>query len=71
MGSIRPASGAAEPQCPPHPVSSVDQSSANDRRVPLLIVAGEASGDLHAARLLTELRRLRPDLAPSGWAATS
>ncbi len=36
--------------------------------VPLLVVAGEASGDLHAARLLTELRRLRPDLAPFGMA---
>jgi lipid-A-disaccharide synthase len=36
--------------------------------VPLLVVAGEASGDLHAARLLTELKRLRPDLAPFGMA---
>ena len=34
--------------------------------VPLLIVAGEASGDLHAARLLQELRRLRPDIAGFG-----
>lgn len=33
---------------------------------PLLLVAGEASGDLHGARLLTELRRLIPDLAPFG-----
>jgi lipid-A-disaccharide synthase len=32
----------------------------------LLVVAGEASGDLHGARLLTELRRLVPDLAPFG-----
>ncbi|HEX4499356.1 MAG TPA: lipid-A-disaccharide synthase [Thermoanaerobaculia bacterium] len=32
----------------------------------LLVVAGEASGDLHGARLLTELRRLIPDLAPFG-----
>lgn len=37
-----------------------------DGRVPLLVVAGEASGDLHAARLLAELRRQRPDLAPFG-----
>jgi lipid-A-disaccharide synthase len=34
--------------------------------VPILIVAGEASGDLHAARLLAELRRLRSDLRPFG-----
>jgi lipid-A-disaccharide synthase len=32
----------------------------------LLVVAGEASGDLHGARLLSELRRLIPDLAPFG-----
>ena len=32
----------------------------------LLIVAGEASGDLHGARLLTELRRLNPSLEPFG-----
>jgi lipid-A-disaccharide synthase len=32
----------------------------------LLMVAGEASGDLHGARLLSELRRLIPDLAPFG-----
>lgn len=32
----------------------------------LLVVAGEASGDLHAARLLAELLRLRPDLRPFG-----
>ena len=37
-----------------------------DGRVPLLVVAGEASGDLHAARLLAELRQHRPDLAPFG-----
>lgn len=35
-------------------------------RTDLLIVAGEASGDLHGARLLTELRRLVPGLAPFG-----
>jgi lipid-A-disaccharide synthase len=32
----------------------------------LLVVAGEASGDLHGARLITELRRHIPDLAPFG-----
>jgi len=32
----------------------------------LLVVAGEASGDLHAARLLAELARLRPGLAAFG-----
>lgn len=34
--------------------------------VPLLVVAGEASGDLHAARLIAELRRERPDVEPFG-----
>jgi lipid-A-disaccharide synthase len=34
--------------------------------VPLLVVAGEASGDQHAARLLTALRRERPDVAAFG-----
>ncbi|MEM8960085.1 MAG: lipid-A-disaccharide synthase [Acidobacteriota bacterium] len=32
----------------------------------LLIVAGEASGDLHGARLLSALKRRRPDLAAFG-----
>ena len=32
----------------------------------LLMVAGEASGDLHGARLLAELRRLAPELRPFG-----
>jgi len=32
----------------------------------ILIVAGEASADLHAARVLTELRRLRPGLTAFG-----
>jgi lipid-A-disaccharide synthase len=32
----------------------------------LLVVAGEASGDLHGARLLAHLRRLRPELAAFG-----
>jgi lipid-A-disaccharide synthase len=35
----------------------------------LLIVAGEASGDLHGARLLAELRALRPSLRPFGLGA--
>lgn len=34
--------------------------------IPLLIVAGEASGDLHAARLLAELASLVPGVAPFG-----
>ncbi|MDY7095275.1 MAG: lipid-A-disaccharide synthase [Acidobacteriota bacterium] len=33
----------------------------------LLLVAGEASGDLHAARLLTEIRRLRPQVRAFGF----
>jgi lipid-A-disaccharide synthase len=33
---------------------------------PLMLVAGEASGDLHGARLLGELRRLRPGLRAFG-----
>ncbi|MHB1225010.1 MAG: lipid-A-disaccharide synthase [Gemmatimonadaceae bacterium] len=32
----------------------------------VLVVAGEASGDLHAASVVRELRALRPDLAISG-----
>ncbi|HSB63329.1 MAG TPA: lipid-A-disaccharide synthase, partial [Thermoanaerobaculia bacterium] len=32
----------------------------------LLISAGEASGDLHGARLLEALRRRRPDLSAFG-----
>ena len=32
----------------------------------ILVVAGEASGDLHAARLVSELRRLEPDLGYFG-----
>jgi lipid-A-disaccharide synthase len=34
--------------------------------VPLLIVAGEVSGDLHAAAMLRALRRRRPDIAAWG-----
>jgi lipid-A-disaccharide synthase len=37
--------------------------SASD---PLLVVAGEASGDLHGARLITELKRLDPGLQTFG-----
>ena len=33
---------------------------------PLLIVAGEASGDLHAARLLSRLAELAPEVEPFG-----
>ena len=36
------------------------------KEIPLLVVAGEASGDLHGARLLSELRRLRPEVLPFG-----
>ena len=32
----------------------------------LLAVAGEASGDLHAARLLAELARIEPDVSVFG-----
>jgi lipid-A-disaccharide synthase len=34
--------------------------------IPLLMVAGEASGDLHGARLLAELRREEPELSAFG-----
>lgn len=34
--------------------------------MPVLVVAGEASGDLHAARLLSELTRRRPDVKAFG-----
>ncbi len=37
-----------------------------EHRRELLVVAGEASGDLHGARLVSELRRLEPDLAVFG-----
>lgn len=37
-----------------------------DAPVQLLVVAGEASGDLHAARLVAELRRLVPGLTTFG-----
>jgi lipid-A-disaccharide synthase len=37
-----------------------------ERRRELLVVAGEASGDLHGARLVSELHRLEPGLAVFG-----
>ena len=36
----------------------------------LLMVAGEASGDLHSARLLTEIRRLAPEIHAFGMGGT-
>lgn len=48
---------------PPASGSPAPESRASG---PLLVVAGEASGDLHAARLLAELRRLRPGLEAFG-----
>jgi lipid-A-disaccharide synthase len=38
------------------------RSGANASRTGLLVVAGEASGDLHGARLLAELEKMVPDL---------
>ena len=43
---------------------SVAQARSRVREV--LIIAGEASGDLHASGLASELRRLRPDLSLTG-----
>jgi lipid-A-disaccharide synthase len=40
------------------------------RRADLLVVAGEASGDLHGARLVEELRRRRPGLSIFGLGST-
>jgi len=40
--------------------------SRDPERADLLLVAGEASGDLHGARLLAELRRRRPQLRAYG-----
>src|SRR5262245_22695285 len=37
-----------------------------DRSRPLLVVAGEASGDLHGARLIAELARLVPGIEAFG-----
>jgi len=56
--------GGAEVECDPERAAQ----RARGRDVPILVVAGEASGDMHAARLLAELRRLRPDLRPFGMA---
>jgi lipid-A-disaccharide synthase len=53
----------AEPQIRPSPDSPIQGSLAAAR---ILIVAGEASGDLHGGRLAAALRRLRPDLALEG-----
>lgn len=44
----------------PDPMSSGD----------LLVVAGEASGDQHCARMLRELKRLRPDVRAFGLGST-
>ncbi|HVG06649.1 MAG TPA: lipid-A-disaccharide synthase [Thermoanaerobaculia bacterium] len=41
-------------------------TGGNTRPKELLVVAGEASGDLHGARLVSELRRLVPDLVTFG-----
>ncbi|HEX2165446.1 MAG TPA: lipid-A-disaccharide synthase, partial [Thermoanaerobaculia bacterium] len=41
-------------------------TAADAASVPLLVVAGEASGDLHAARLVSELARRLPGLRPFG-----
>jgi lipid-A-disaccharide synthase len=42
------------------------EAAADGSGEELLVVAGEASGDLHGARLLAELRRLRPGLRAFG-----
>jgi lipid-A-disaccharide synthase len=47
-------------------LSSTEDRRGEDRREELLVVAGEASGDLHGARLLAELRRLVPGIAAFG-----
>ena len=42
-------------------------SAAGAKRAPLvLLVAGEASGDLRGAELVGELRKLRPDVRVTG-----
>jgi len=46
--------------------SMVGGERSPDLRVDLLVVAGEASGDLHAARLVSELRRRVPGLSTFG-----
>ncbi|MFM7775038.1 MAG: lipid-A-disaccharide synthase, partial [Candidatus Kapaibacterium sp.] len=37
----------------------------------VFIVAGESSGDLHAARLMRELRNLHPDVQFAGIGGTN
>ena len=51
-------------------MSAADWSTAGARRPEVLFVAGEASGDLHAAGVAAELARLRPDLALVGVGGT-
>lgn len=74
----RPGTGTSSglpSNSPPHPLCGVagrgggEGTGGSDARPPLprphagvLIVAGEASGDRHAARLVTALRERRPDL---------
>ncbi len=45
-------------------------AEAGERRQDLLLVAGEASGDLHAARLLAQLRGLAPEWTAWGMGGT-
>jgi hypothetical protein len=53
------------PNSPVHqPADSPIRGSPEGARI--LIVAGEASGDLHGARLVEALRRLTPRLAVEG-----
>ena len=33
----------------------------------VFIICGEASGDLHAANLVRELRKIKKDLSIEGW----
>src|SRR6185503_19311623 len=76
-GRRRPAGGVADVPLPLRAAGADPMTSGAARAaradtvtdgVPLLVVAGEASGDMHAARLLTELKRVRPDLRPFGMA---
>jgi lipid-A-disaccharide synthase len=48
------------------PEAAAAAASGGGPGLELLVVAGEASGDLHGARLLAELRRLLPGLAAFG-----
>jgi lipid-A-disaccharide synthase len=47
-------------------VQEADPVAGGDVHSDILIVAGEASGDLHAARLLTEIQRLNPTVRAFG-----